>query len=160
MTALALILALLTAVLGTVSVLLALEARRLSARLQAFMDSSEKAMASVVQDAREARLRWERLSDQVEAAAAPIARVGALADRVSGDLEAARIQYRDGLLSALQLAGWATGAYRLVQDLLAEHRAAQHRTAPPPDPVPAGVSPPEPALTGAVAAPPSQGDLP
>ena len=118
MTALAVILALLTGVLGGVSILLALEVRRLSARLQAFLDASEKAMASVVQDAREARLRWDRLSDQVEAAAAPLARAGALADRVAGDLEAARVQYREGLISASHLAGWAAGAFHLVQDLL------------------------------------------
>ncbi len=160
MTALAVILALLTGVLGGVSILLALEVRRLSARLQAFLDASEKAMASVVQDAREARLRWDRLSDQVEAAAAPLARAGALADRVAGDLEAARVQYREGLISASHLAGWAAGAFHLVQDLL-----AQQRTARPPGPAPAAPAPaeapvPEPALTGATAAPASQGDFP
>lgn len=155
MTALAVILALLTGVLGGVSILLALEVRRLSARLQAFLDASEKAMASVVQDAREARLRWDRLSDQVEAAAAPLARAGALADRVAGDLEAARVQYREGLISASRLAGWAAGAYRLVQDLMTEHRPAQS-----PDPARPAEPPPEPALTGAAAAPSSQGDLP
>ena len=155
MTALAVILALLTGVLGGVSILLALEVRRLSARLQAFLDASEKAMASVVQDAREARLRWDRLSDQVEAAAAPLARAGALADRVAGDLEAARVQYREGLISASRLAGWAAGAYRLVQDLMAEHRPAH-----PAEPARPADPPPEPALTGAAAAPSSQGDLP
>lgn len=164
MTALAVILALLTGVLGGVSILLALEVRRLSSRLQAFLDASEKAMASVVQDAREARLRWERLSDQVEAAAAPLARAGALADRVAGDLEAARVQYREGLVSASHLAGWAAGAFRLVQDLMAQRRAAQPPD-PPEEPAPpasasAEMPVPEPALTGAAAAPSSQGDSP
>lgn len=159
MTALAVILALLTGVLGAMAILLALEVRRLSARLQAFMDASEKAMASVVQDAREARLRWERLSEQLEAAAAPIARAGALADRVAGDLEAARVQYREGLISASRLAGWAAGAYRMVQDLMAERSPGESRPAPP-ESAPQADPPPEPALAGAAAAPPSQGDLP
>jgi hypothetical protein len=93
----------------------------------------------------------------VEAAAAPIARVGALASRIESDVEAARAHYREGLLNASHLVGWAAGAFLQVQELLARKQDAGS----PPGPSPAAPDPPaEPALAGAAAVPSSQGDFP
>ncbi|HJU83013.1 MAG TPA: hypothetical protein VJ600_02270 [Holophagaceae bacterium] len=107
----ALVVAILAMVVSTGCVVgVYLELRGLSKAVGGFLDRTDRNLGSMADDVRVARMAWERLSENLEEATEPLARLGKAARRLEEDLQGLRERYRTSLDAAARQAGWAMGA--------------------------------------------------